>query len=157
MYAWVFQMIWTQNLGLICINLRFMHIFLRLRSVLTLLSFDCRFEYFGLSFRRKARSWGQLSQESSKTSPIGPEHVIQGESSEHKRSSKRSVQEATESERPETTMVGPWYSPRTVVRGERSCFQDAWPCIPPAHMILRFLAWMFIFHGLFQFELFFWL
>jgi len=63
----------ASNFGLICINLRYTHIFLRLSSVLALLSFDCGFEYFGLCFRRKARSWGQLNQGSSKTSPIGPE------------------------------------------------------------------------------------
>ena len=46
-------------MGLFCINLRFMHVFLRLRLVLILLSFDYGFECVEPSFRRKARSWSQ--------------------------------------------------------------------------------------------------
>jgi len=43
------------NFG-INLHLRFIYIFLRLHSALALLSFDCRFEYFWSSHRRKARS-----------------------------------------------------------------------------------------------------
>ena len=70
-------------LGLNCIITRLMFIFLRLRSVLALSSFDYRFECVEPSYERKARR-GQLSQESSKTSLIGPEQAIQGESNEPK-------------------------------------------------------------------------
>ena len=38
-YAWVFLIIFGLKFG---INLRFMHVFLRLYSVLALLSYDCR-------------------------------------------------------------------------------------------------------------------
>ena len=41
-------------LGVICIILRFMHIFLRLCSVLACSGFDCRFTCVKLSIRRKA-------------------------------------------------------------------------------------------------------
>jgi len=65
-------MIWTQILGLICIILRFMHVYLRLRSVLAFSSFDCRFVCVKPSFRRKARNWGQLSQEELQRKPNRP-------------------------------------------------------------------------------------
>jgi len=65
-------MIWAQILGLICIILPLMHIFLRLRSVLALSIFDCRFVCVEPSFRRKARNWCQLSQEELQRKPNRP-------------------------------------------------------------------------------------
>ena len=67
--AWVSLLIWIQFLGLICIILRFMHIFLRLRSVLALSGFDCRFECIEPIFRRKTRNWGQPSKHNLQKKP----------------------------------------------------------------------------------------
>ena len=144
-------------LGLNCIIIRFIYIFFRLRSVLTLSSFHCRFECVGPSYRRKARSWGQLSQEELQRKPnrpnIGDLRRVQWTQTNLK--TQRSRSDGTTG--PEATMVGPWYSPRTVVTSARSCCLDAGSCVPPAHLILRVPAWLFIFHAVFQFELLFWL
>ena len=75
---------------------------------------------------------------------MGPKQVIQGESSEPNRNSKRSVQEATEPQRPEATTIGPWWG----VHGRATWTHDRE--FPLAHEFLHFPARLFIFHAFFS-------
>ena len=110
-------MIWAQILELICIILRFMHIFLWLRSVLALSSFDCRFVCVELSFGRKARNWGQLSQEELQSKPNRLQSESKAKTRELKKSTKHSIQEATEPQQPEATTGSSWCTPQPTVVG----------------------------------------
>ena len=60
------------NLGVIWINLRFRHVFLRLCSVLALLSCDCRLAWFGPSLLEKSMIWNQAQWRESQSKPNGP-------------------------------------------------------------------------------------
>jgi len=91
-YFWWFRL---EILGLICINLQFMHVFLRLRSVLDLLSYDYRLTWFGPSFRRNGWVDVKPSEESWKASPIGPKQEDLRQIPRSKSSLKRSVQEVS--------------------------------------------------------------
>ena len=55
-----------------------------------------------------------------------------------------------EPQRLEATTVSVWYSPRTVVRGARSCCLDAQLCVPPTHEFLHFPSRLFAFHAFFS-------
>ena len=78
-------MVWIQFLGLNCIILRFMHIFLRLCSVLAFSSFNARFICVEQKFEEKSKRFeAKPSQESSKASPISPNQMIQGKNPQTK-------------------------------------------------------------------------
>jgi len=71
-------MICAQTLGLICIILQFMHIFLRLCSVLALSSFDCRFVCVERSQEELQRKPNRLKSDDPRQKPANQkEHKTQ--------------------------------------------------------------------------------
>ena len=122
-----------------------MHVFLRLRSVLALLSFDCRFECVEPSFRRKTRSW---SQDQSRELAKQAQHTQYGRS-KAKIHGSRQEQNAAYGERggqdgqrpPRFDRGGhhePWWLPwpaRGGSHGRCGCFSPGYFVFPLRHFV----------------------
>ena len=119
---------------MIWINLRFLHVFLRLCSVLALLSYDCRLAWFAPSCRRNMWVDAKPSEERLKSKPNMPKTWSSKAHPVVQSSSKSVVREVPGPRQTEGTTGGLWCSPRAVVRGAR-------PCVPaPVFFFVFFVA-----------------